>query len=42
MIDRETCPFCGLLVDIPCDVPPDSLCEEAHRVIMEAIARVEL
>lgn len=42
MTDKEVCPFCGLLVDTPCNVLPVSFCDEAHRTIMEAIDRVEL
>jgi hypothetical protein len=27
--DLEKCPFCGLLVDTPCDEPPPDICEKA-------------
>jgi hypothetical protein len=27
--EKERCPYCGALVDTPCDEPPPDTCEQA-------------
>lgn len=29
MPDMETCPYCGILTESPCDAPPADYCEQA-------------
>ena len=37
--DREKCPFCGLLTEMPCDSPPPMMCDKLNEALLRELLR---